>query len=70
MGIAESLSPPAPVVELPARNGSELRRQELGAFLRSRRERVIWRYVIRFSHRFEGGEPGAIGSVSHEDSDE
>jgi len=38
MGIAESLSPPPPAMTLG--DGSELRRQELGAFLRSRRERV------------------------------
>jgi transcriptional regulator with XRE-family HTH domain len=40
MATPEPLVQPLPVAELPTRNGSELRRRELGAFLRSRRERL------------------------------
>jgi transcriptional regulator with XRE-family HTH domain len=40
MATPETVTEAAPLVALPARNGSELRRQELGAFLRSRRERI------------------------------
>jgi len=40
MATTETLTPPAPVIELPSPGGSELRRRELGAFLRSRRERL------------------------------
>jgi transcriptional regulator with XRE-family HTH domain len=39
MATPETLPEPEPLV-LPARNGSPLRRQELGGFLRSRRERI------------------------------
>src|SRR5215510_3895930 len=40
MAATETLTPPAPVIELPSPSGGELRRRELGAFLRSRRERL------------------------------
>jgi transcriptional regulator with XRE-family HTH domain len=36
----ETLNPPATVVAFPTRNGSQVRRREQGAFLRSRRERL------------------------------
>jgi transcriptional regulator with XRE-family HTH domain len=38
--VPQTLSEPRPVISLPQTNGAELRRRELGAFLRSRRERV------------------------------
>jgi transcriptional regulator with XRE-family HTH domain len=40
MASPEILSEAAPLIDPPGRNGSELRRRELGAFLRSRRERL------------------------------
>jgi transcriptional regulator with XRE-family HTH domain len=40
MATPETLDRPAPVTLLAPRNGTELRRRELGAFLRSRRERI------------------------------
>ncbi len=40
MAFAETVSVPGPVTSLSQTNGTELRRRELGAFIRSRRERV------------------------------
>src|SRR5580765_2862901 len=40
MASAETMTPSATVIALPATNGRDLRRRELGMFLRSRRERV------------------------------
>jgi transcriptional regulator with XRE-family HTH domain len=40
MATPETLERPAPVISLAQRNGTELRRRELGLFLRSRRERI------------------------------
>jgi transcriptional regulator with XRE-family HTH domain len=40
MATPETAHPTAQVIELPLANGTELRRKELGAFLRSRRERI------------------------------
>jgi transcriptional regulator with XRE-family HTH domain len=40
MATPELMTEAAPVISLPQTNGTELRRRELGAFLRSRRERI------------------------------
>jgi transcriptional regulator with XRE-family HTH domain len=40
MATPETVSEAAPLLMLPERHGSDLRRRELGAFLRSRRERI------------------------------
>jgi transcriptional regulator with XRE-family HTH domain len=40
MATPERMTEVAPVISLPQTNGTELRRRELGAFLRSRRERI------------------------------
>jgi transcriptional regulator with XRE-family HTH domain len=40
MATTETLTQPPPLADLPTRNGTELRRRELGAFLRNRRERL------------------------------
>jgi transcriptional regulator with XRE-family HTH domain len=40
MATPETLSDPVPLLTLPERHGSDLRRRELGSFLRSRRERI------------------------------
>src|SRR5438034_9286590 len=40
MATPETLTPSATIVSLPLTNGTDLRRRELGSFLRSRRERI------------------------------
>jgi transcriptional regulator with XRE-family HTH domain len=40
MATLETVAPPGALMRPPDRNGTELRRRELGAFLRSRRERI------------------------------
>jgi transcriptional regulator with XRE-family HTH domain len=40
MAISDTVSPSASVIAVPHSNGAALRRRELGAFLRSRRERI------------------------------
>ena len=52
MASPETMTPSATVIELPAKNGGDLRRRELGTFLRSRRERVKPEDVgVRYSRR-------------------
>src|SRR5215475_7131292 len=52
MATPETVTPSAQVISLPAPGGAELRRRELGAFLRSRRERVKPEDVgVRYSRR-------------------
>jgi transcriptional regulator with XRE-family HTH domain len=52
MATPETVTPAATVISLPNGRGAELRRRELGAFLRSRRERVKPEDVgVRFSRR-------------------
>jgi transcriptional regulator with XRE-family HTH domain len=52
MATPEILTPSASVISLPAAGATELRRRELGAFLRSRRERVKPEDVgVRWSRR-------------------
>jgi transcriptional regulator with XRE-family HTH domain len=52
MATPKTVTPSGPLVALPGTNGTELRRRELGAFLRSRRERVKPEDVgVRYSRR-------------------
>jgi transcriptional regulator with XRE-family HTH domain len=52
MATPETLAPSAQLISLPVAGGSELRRRELGAFLRSRRERVKPEDVgVRYARR-------------------
>src|SRR5580765_4210861 len=52
MASAETMTPSATVIALPATNGRDLRRRELGMFLRSRRERVKPEDLgVRYSRR-------------------